>query len=203
MTEDQKLAIILDKIAQDLKMIELSKRNLRRAKRVLPFAIFGAVIAALPLLGSILSVAPIGILLFGAIFSAVMSQIVGPYGSLTRMKSEPEKIEERLDSLEEGVVSLQPGPKLIVFGVKSISKSKVGFSENRAILDQELLASVSKNGVFPSLAPYKYLGLAIVDKDGSLSCSHKALDRQDWVNLARHKGFTAKRLDESLHALSG
>lgn len=126
-TPEQVFAIAADKIAHDLKIIEISRRVMGRSKRVLPFALIGVVLTGFPLLASILSVSPFGILLFGGLFSGAMSQLVGPYGSWSRLQSEPKKIEGRIDSLQEGLANFPTVASFVVFGVKSISKSKIVF----------------------------------------------------------------------------
>ena len=181
-TEDLKL----DRSVQTLKVIEIKRRVIQQCSRKIPWAMVGTRVAAIPMAISVALISPIGIFIFGAVFSGALSQLVGPLGAMTKRSSTRQELPALIDTLQSEVKALS-NARICVFGVLPSTKKGLVTGPSMHRLDAELVGNIDADGRLP-IGDYVQLGIAFARTPGDpLVFEDQSIRRLDWVSYAREK----------------
>ncbi|MEM0986279.1 MAG: hypothetical protein AAGJ32_08535 [Pseudomonadota bacterium] len=188
----------LETFVQDIKVIDISRRSIQSYTKRLPFMIAGAVVAGIPFALSILGLSILFALIFGSIFAAVLSQIIGPKGAYESRRKAREVVAERLEALKEKVPEIRQHLDPMLIGFQSVSKSNIRFCTEGFLLDEELISKVDEDGAWP-IGSCKFSGVVLRRPEGQIDASDRGLAGQYWMNEIRAKAHSAEAMNDALN----
>lgn len=189
----------LERCVQVLKLIDIKRRIIGECAFRIPLAIGGLVIVGVPFAIVIVMGSLIGTFIVGSIWSAVLSQLVGPFGAYTKRKSARQDVDVLRTELVDLVGELGEA-EVFVFAVTGASKADIATKGPPRKLDRSLAMAVDADGDFP-FTPYKYLGIAFMRENASEPVfSDSKIRHLDWVSFARSKGASDEVLTRFVSA---
>lgn len=199
--EQKKLDKLLERLSQNLKLIDIKRSVIRTNTRRLPFLYVALGIFGFMLGGAILAISVVFIFVFGALFSGVVANTFGPVGAIERRKDAARQIERLRTEVGEDVYALPDGVAPKVFGFVSATKSDVSLTAGALDLKTMRLDDINGKGEFP-FWPYKSIGMVFRDSDGGINLKHPAIKNQYWLIEARLKGTPDAAVREALEKIA-
>ncbi len=184
---------LIEELSHDLKLLDIKRVVIRQTSGRIPFLYVGLGVFGFLLAGSVLTISPLGMFLFGSLFSGVLASTFGPVGAVTERKKAYETIAKLKNSIGEKIYRLPPDIHPKVFGFRSASKTGVTLTDAAIDLKSMNLDTIDPKGVFP-FAPYKLLSMVFVGADGLVDLDHPAMKAQYWLGEARLKGLKKEQL---------
>ena len=189
LTPEQQAGKTLERISQNLKLIDIKRGVIRTNTRRLPFLYIGLGIFGFLLLGAILAISAIMIFIFGALFSAVAGNTFGPIGAIERRKEAAKEIERLRAAVGADLHDLQDGAGPQVFGFIRATKTALELTDRCIDLKTMNMQDIDNKGTLP-FAPYKSLGMFFRTPDGTIDLAHPAIKNQYWLIEARLRGLS-------------
>jgi hypothetical protein len=197
LTEQQRADKTLERMSQNLKLIDIKRGVIRINTKRLPFLYAGLAIFGLPLAGAVLALSPILIFLFGALFSAVAANTFGPIGAIERRKDSIKEIERLRAAVGTDLFDLPEGVNPQIFGFRRATKTELALTEQCIDLKTMQMQDIDEKGTLP-FAPYKSLGMFFRAADGAINLAHPAIKNQYWLIEARLKGLSDETILKAL-----
>ena len=197
LTQQQITSQTLDKMSQDIKLIDIKRRVIKTNTFRLPFLYVGLGVFGFFLLGAIFALSIIMCFIFGTIFSAIFANTFGPIGALERRKSAGKEIENLIAQVGEALSSLPDNVQPKLFGFCYATKKDLKLTDACIDMKTMQMSLFDAKGALP-LGPYKSLGMVFRAPDGEIDLKHSAMKTQYWLTEARLAGIKDDQIVDAL-----